>query len=95
MSNLAIDTALKASNFLNLISIHSKDVVDNIIRNSDLNGAIVTGSQNVWNIFDFRQMLQNNNGNNYLYYLPNGLVMNNNKSNATDHGVRILIKYRE
>ena len=32
MSNLAIDAALKASNFLNLISIHSKDIVDNILK---------------------------------------------------------------
>ena len=106
MSNLAIDAALKASNFLNLISIHSKNVFDNIIRNSDLNGAIVAGSQNVWNIFDSNGwalvMVQNNTIDKYgqyRYYRDWGDdswgLHYVNKSDLSNYGVRVLIKYRE
>ena len=106
MSNLTIDAALKASNFLNLISIHSKDVVDNIILNSDLNGAIVAGSQNVWNLFDSNRwaitMTQNNTIDNYGqygYYSGWGDgrwgLSYFNKSDLSNCGVRVLIKYRE
>lgn len=94
MNNLAIDSALKASNFLNLINIHSKNVFDNIILNSDLNGTIVAGSLNVWN-FNFRQILQNNKGNIYWYIMSDDYPIDSDKSSVTDHGVRVLIKYRE
>ena len=106
MSNLAIDAALKASNFLNLISMHSKDVFDNIILNSDLNGAIVAGSQNVWNLFDSSgwalSMTQNNityHYGQYNYYRDWGDRQQNlsysDKSGLSNNGVRVLIKYRE
>ena len=108
MSNLAVDAALKASNFLNLINIHSKNVFDNIILNSDLNGAIVAGSQNAWNLFNGSHgyiMLQNNTNDNYVrYYYYTGWVNPwrteyDNKSNLDVSyggvGVRVLIKYRE
>lgn len=105
MSNLAINTALKASNFLNLINMHSNNVFDNIILNSDLNGAIVAGRQNVWNFLSngawAYTMLQNNTKDNYTryyYYIGWGDSKWSSeyytKSSLGD-GVRVLIKYRE
>ena len=98
MSNLAIDTAIKASNFLNLINIHSKNVYDNII-NSDLNGTIIAGSPNVWNIFDGWVFLQNNKHNTwYLYYYNNpsyDKYVDKSSVSSNAVGIRVLIKYRE
>ena len=103
MSNLAINTALKTSNFLNLINIHSKNVFDNIMLNSDLNGAIVAGSQNVWNFFNgewARVMIQNNTIDNYGQYVryigwDRWSIEYSGKSHLSDIGIRVLIKYRE
>ena len=103
MSNLAINTALKTSNFLNLINIHSKNVFDNIILNSDLNGAIIAGSQNVWNLFNgewARSMIQNNTIDKYgicVRYIgwDRWSIEYPGKSALADSGVRVLIKYRE
>ena len=102
MSNLAINTALKSSNFLNLINIHSKNVFDTIILNSDLNGNIVAGSLNVWNyFFDAwgRTMVQNNTIDKYGNYLRHASwdswrIDYSDKSHLGD-GIRVLIKYRE
>ena len=102
MSNLAIDSALKTSNFLNLINIHSKNVFDNIILNSDLNGAIVAGSPNVWNHINGEwgmTKLQNNTIDNYGRYVryigwDAWRIEYYNKSRLDD-GIRVSIKYRE
>lgn len=87
-------------NSLNLIHMHSKNVFDNIIRDSDLNGTIVVGSRNVWNLFNTWVILQDNKSNEYYLY--------NYTSTSYDHyvdkssveyntilGIRFLIKYRE
>ena len=103
MSNLAIDAALKASNFLNLINIHSKNVLDNIIWNSDLNGTIITGNTNVWNNFKYNwQVLQNNKYNTcYIHNYYNGDYSNDHYIDKllVDYnvvlGIRVLINYRE
>ena len=60
MSNINIKSDM-GGNPLNLIHMHSKNVFDNIILNSDLNGTIVVGSSNIWNIFNTWIMLQDNN----------------------------------
>ena len=87
-------------NNLNLIYIHSKNVFDNIIRDSDLNGTIVAGSSNAWNILNSWVVLQDNTDNTYHLYhytdtwydkYPDKSLINYN----TILGIRFLIKYRE
>ena len=92
MSNLAVDAALKASNLLNLINIHSKNVYDNIIH-SDLNGNIAAGSQDVWNNFHGCVVYLQNNKYNTCYSSYDRYVDKSTPLN--DVGVRVLIKYRE
>lgn len=102
MSNLAINAALKANNFLNLINIYSQNIFDNINMNSDLNGTIIAGSQNVWNNLPGRYryiLLQNNTSNACFVYaytyssdsqnIDKSLIFNNNA------GIRVSINYRE
>lgn len=86
------------SNSLNLINMHSKNVFDNIIRDSDLNGTIIAGSRNVWNLFNTWVMLQDNKSDTwYLYnYKDQSYDRYEDKSTPlNDVGVRVLIKYRE
>lgn len=87
-------------NNLNLIHILSKNTFDSIIRDSDLNGTIVVGSKNVWNILNSWIFIQNNSTNtNYLYHYTNTLYDQYVDKSSVEYntilGIRFLIKYRE
>ena len=100
MSNINIKSDM-GGNPLNLIHMHSKNVFDNIILNSDLNGTIVVGvgSSNVWNFLSTWVMLQDNKSNQWYMYYPTTPVNSGytDKSSIPSNniGVRVLIEYRE
>lgn len=85
-------------NSLNLIHMHSKDVFDNIILNSDLNGTIAVGSNSVWNLFNTWVMLQDNKSDTWYQYNYKDQWYDKYTDKSTplnNIGVRVLIKYRE
>ena len=85
-------------NSLNLINMHSKNVFDNIIRDSDLNGTIIEGSRDIWNLFNTWVMLQDNKSDAWYLYHYDDQWYDKYKDKSTplnDVGVRVLIKYRE
>lgn len=98
MSNINIKSDM-GGNPLNLIHMHSKNVFDNIILNSDLNGTIVVGSSNVWNLLRTWVMLQDNKSNVWYMYYPttpaNSTYGDKSSIPPNITGVRVLIEYRE